>query len=149
MFWLRPRGGFYLDMNFLSDKIVAFAFRAAPQMAGSRAEGWEHHIRQHPQFTEQADLLRNAEVGREWAQRRAHVVNDPFDRDCRIAAFDANGVKDFVGDERQKLFVVAAGGDIEPYLSAFQDSYLKALQVRRQVLRSNINGQQQVQSSVV
>ena len=30
MFRLRPRGGFYLDMNSLPDEIVAFTFRAAP-----------------------------------------------------------------------------------------------------------------------
>ena len=45
--------------------------------------------------------------------------------------FDANGMEDFVGNERQEFFVVAASGDIEPYPSAFQDAYLEALQIWR------------------
>ncbi|MNL77179.1 hypothetical protein D3C87_2033040 [compost metagenome] len=58
-------------------------------------------------------------------------------------------MEDLVGDQRKQFFVVAAGGDIQPGLFAFQDADLKALQVRRQVFRGDVDCQQQVQPSVV
>ncbi|MNN97384.1 hypothetical protein D3C81_2165360 [compost metagenome] len=67
----------------------------------------------------------------------------------RIAAFNADSVEDLVGYQRKQFFVMATCRNVQPNLSTFQDADLKTLQVRRQVLRGDIDGQQQVQASVV
>nr|WP_264080546.1 hypothetical protein [Paracidovorax avenae] len=136
-------------MDALSNEIMALAFRTAPEVADPAAEGWEQYVRQYPEFAEKADLLCRAQVRCDWTQCCAHVIDDPFNRDSRIATFKSDRVEDLVSYQRKQFFMVTAGGDIKPGLSTFQNADLEALKIWWQALRSDIDCKQQVQSPVI